>query len=82
MKLYSEENPNHPKPRCFLLWVLGEVESIKNKLVKEVGLHNSIHSRLLDELERSIHPRLDELEREIISFVSFMDDLVERKVKQ
>tara|TARA_R100001530_G_scaffold14068_1_gene12822 strand:- start:916 stop:1125 length:210 start_codon:yes stop_codon:yes gene_type:complete len=56
---------NHPNPRCFLFWVLDEVESIKNKLVKEVGLHNSIHSRL------------DELERELVSFISFMDELVD-----
>mgnify|MGYP003128934115 CR=1 FL=1 len=66
MKLYSEENPNHPNPRCFLLWLLAEVEQIKNDY---------------SELD-SIHSRLYELEREIISFVSFMDDLFEVQTEE
>ena len=63
MKLYSEENPNHPNPRCFLLWILGVVGEIKEKSVNE--RFADVHWHL-----DSTHSRLDELEREIISFVS------------
>ena len=70
MKLYSEENPNHPNPRCFLLWLLSVVEQIKQG------------TDVSDDLPPSIHSRLDELEREIISFVSFMDDLYEVQTEE
>jgi hypothetical protein len=73
MKLYSEENPNHPNPRGFLLWTLGVVGEIKEGTDESADVH--WHLALT-------HSRLDELEREIISFVSFMDDLVEREELQ
>jgi len=74
MKIKSFES-NHPSPRCFLLWNLELVEQLKSK----EKLLNLFMSKIAKNKMQEVFKGLEVLELELISFISYMDDIIERE---